>query len=622
MPARLTTLVTKTKISPANSLGLGLFPFTLVFLLRLFALSRFAGSPLSLPHGGDMAFYDAWAHRILGSALTDGHAFYALPLYAYWLAAIHAVFGAGGFVPGLLQGLADAGTALLLYKIVVQLLSSSVLENSVRSSENLGAKVTGTLCALTWAFYLPAQAFSIVQMPTTLGVFVFWLVVWQIIKRTEPPRFVVYFLLGLLVGVTAMGIATILVLVPLLFAALIWRWQLRSSRLTLSFVILLSGVFLGTGPCWLHNYFIAHDRVFLSAHSGINFWIGNNPAATGYPSFGELRAGQAELLQDSIALAEAAAGKPLPRSAVSAFWSAKARAYIASDFGGWLRLLGMKLWNFWNAFQYDDLSIVARLREQGVIFPGPRFGIIAAFALAGLPWVLRSSPSSRWIAAAVGLQMLSLLPVFVTERYRLAAVPGLVILGGLGIRHLWESCALGRFRTVAIHLALLGVAALLVSKVPANPALWALDPYNAGRAALDAGDLAVAQQKLELAYSYVPQNAELNLALGNLWQKRGDTARARTFYRATLETRPRHKAALNNLGVLALDEGQGQIATEFFQEALAASPNDSKTHYLLARASLELGDTPRAEREIDAALSLEPGRSEYQELAKAIRERR
>ena len=286
MPEFLTTLVTKTKTSPANSLGLGFFLFTLVFLLRLFALSRFAGSPLS----GDMAFYDAWAHRILGGALTDGRAFYALPLYAYWLAGIHAVFGGGGFVPGLLQGLADAGTALLLYKIVVH------------SSENFGAKVTGTLCALTWAFYLPAQAFSIVQMPATLGVFVFWLVVWQIIKRTEPPRFVVYFLLGLLVGVTAMGIATILVLVPMLFAALIWRWQLRSRCLALSFVILFGGVFLGTAPCWLHNYFVAHDRVFLSAHSGINFWIGNNPGATGYPSFGELRAGQAELLEDSIAL--------------------------------------------------------------------------------------------------------------------------------------------------------------------------------------------------------------------------------------------------------------------------------------------------------------------------------
>ena len=62
-------------------------------------------------------------------------------------------------------------------------------------------------------------------------------------------------------------------------------------------------------------------------------------------------------------------------------------------------------------------------------------------------------------------------------------------------------------------------------------------------------------------------------------------------------------------------------AAKFFQETLAVSPNDSKAHYLLARAALELGDTARAAREIGAALTLEPERLEFQELAKTVRER-
>ena len=48
-------------------------------------------------------------------------------------------------------------------------------------------------------------------------------------------------------------------------------------------VVLVAGVYPGASPCWMHNYFIAQEPVMLSAHSGLNFYIGNNPLATGYP---------------------------------------------------------------------------------------------------------------------------------------------------------------------------------------------------------------------------------------------------------------------------------------------------------------------------------------------------
>src|SRR5205814_8597886 len=132
------------------------------------------------------------------------------------------------------------------------------------------------------------------------------------------------------------------------------RWKALGTRLGL----LLAGLAVGMSPCWIHNYFIAKDPVLLSAHSGINFWIGNNPEATGYPRFPPgLRSGQAAMLQDSIDRAEAAAGHPLKRAAVSKYWSQQASNYIAAHFGDWLKLVARKLRNFWSAFQYDDLSV-------------------------------------------------------------------------------------------------------------------------------------------------------------------------------------------------------------------------------------------------------------------------
>ena len=138
----------------------------------------------------------------------------------------------------------------------------------------------------------------------------------------------------------------------------------------------MAGVFFGASPAWIHNYVVARDPVFLSAHSGVNFWIGNNPVANGYPKFPPgLHAGQEAMLQDSITTAEKAAGRPLKRSEVSKFWSAKASAWIHEHPGDWLRLVGVKIRNFWNAFQYDDISVVTALRDQSDHFPWHQFWV-------------------------------------------------------------------------------------------------------------------------------------------------------------------------------------------------------------------------------------------------------
>src|SRR4051812_32165723 len=135
--------------------------FTGVLLFRLAVLSSFLASPFSRPSGGDIGFYHQWAQRILGGELTDGRAFYALPLYAYWLAGLYAIFGINGFIPGLLQSLADAGTALIIYILAVAVISGSKgrkagTDNLAGASSLSRAQITGIVGALAWAFYIPA----------------------------------------------------------------------------------------------------------------------------------------------------------------------------------------------------------------------------------------------------------------------------------------------------------------------------------------------------------------------------------------------------------------------------------------------------------------------------------
>jgi Flp pilus assembly protein TadD len=614
--------LTRRNISPVA------YVFAAVLLVRVYALTKFTSSPLLLPRSGDMHFYNEWARRILDGQWTDHLAFYGLPLYAYLLAGIYRLVGYGPFVPGLLQAVLEAGTASLLFKIADRAFGRIPADPNTSRRwilQNPGRWI-GCFAALGWAFFVPAQAYALVLMPTVWLVFVFWFLVWQIVRSDEMPSLLRTFVGGLLVGFTAMGVATILFLVPLLIIALCLRRDPDSRaipRKAAAVALLLFGIGVGAAPCWIHNYFVARDPVFLSAHSGVNFWIGNNPIANGYPRFPPgLRAGQAAMLQDSISVAEAAAGRNLARSEVSHYWSEKAAKYIRENPARWLELLVTKVRNFWNAFQYDDLSIITNLRASGTILPGPGFGVVAALGLAGMFSAWRRYPRARWIAAAIFLHLASLLTVFVTERYRLAAVPGLFLFAAFGLWFLWENCSLGRYRLATVYATALAASTIFVSLPQKDPALWALDAYNSGWQALEANDLGLAEKKLLLARAYVPENAEINLALGNLRLAQGDRAAARNFYQETLRLDPAHAAALNNLGVLELQAGHWRSAAGMFRQALQRSPRNAKLHYFLAKAALGAADLSTAETEAAAALELAPTQPEFLALRDEIAEKR
>jgi tetratricopeptide (TPR) repeat protein len=602
-----------------------------VFLLRMFALGRLTASPFLLPARGDMHFYNDWAQRILHGQLTDHLAFYGLPGYAWLLAFLYKLFGYTPFVPAFLQGLLDSGTAVLIYKFVVRLLTSDTVTPPAGNCASLPrptartAQWIGLAAGLGWGLCLPAQAYSVILMPTAWLIFIFWFVVWQIVENERalsPSRGLI---LGLLVGIVATGIATILFLVPLLMAAFFRGipGEIKASprHWPKGIALLLLGIMVGTSPCWVHNYFIARDPVFLSAHSGINFWIGNNPEANGYPRFPPgLRAGQAAMLQDSIAKAEAAADHPLKHSAVSEYWSSKARSYIAENPVAWARLLLLKFRNFWSAFRYDDLSIVTSLREEGVILPGLEFGLIAALAIPGMLLAFSRLPLSRWILAAILLHMAALLPVFVTERYRLPVVPGLLVFAAIGLWFLWANLALGRVRPVMAYVLILFLSAVFVSWPQTNPSLWALDAYNSGWQALEAADLPNAERKLSRALAYVPDNAETNFAFGNLRLAQGNRAAAIAFYETALRLDPNHGSAMNNLGIVAFDDGRLADAANWFQRAAVANPRYPKPHFLLARTLLAQSHPEAARREIDLAIQLDPNSPECQQLRQQIDE--
>jgi Flp pilus assembly protein TadD len=635
-----------TPNSPSR-LSPGLWIFILTFAVRLLVLIRFSDSLHFLPDGDDMKFYTDWALRIAHGQWTDHQAFYGLPGYAYCLALIFTlVHGFDPFVVGLLQGLFDAGISVLLWKISREVFSTAAQDGNGATSSRMPDFI-GIGAALAWTFFTPAQAFSTVMMPTVWLVLAYYLCLWFAVKTRTSSWYKPWLGLGLFAGFVAMLVATILFAVPLLVVAIFRSvargepWPARWPKIAAAVAVLIAGLYIGASPAWIHNYFIAHEPVMLSAHSGINFWIGNNPTATGYPKMPPgIRATQEGLLKDSITLAEEATGRKMTRAEVSKYWSKQANDYISTHFSAWLRLMGVKFGNFWNAYQYDDLSIIKLLRDDGVLPPGLKFGFIAALGLAGLLPTLWRFPKASWVAAAVALHMCALLPVFVTERYRVAAVPGLMIIGAAGLWIFWDNIARSRWVSAGIYVVLGAAAAWFVSIPRTDIGMWSLDHYKAGIRATSAGELELkrgnaagasqafdrAQGNLETAYAYVPNNADIDFALGNLWlargnqpsedahAKNGDLSHAKLFYKRAFELNPRHTGTLNNLGVLAMEEKRWKLAEEFFKRAIDSEPDDAKTYYLLARALMGDGRKEDARSALEKALLLRPDQKQFLEL--------
>lgn len=599
--------------------------FLAVILARLIVLFRSSDTQHFLPMDGDMKFYHDWACRIVGGQWTDHQSFYGLPLYAYLLAGLYALVGVQPYFALLLQVLAEGTTGLLIYQIALLAFAPPAEPTGDRTVEHFtDARVVGCLAALGWAFFVPAQAYSTILMPTIYFVASFWSIIWWILRAGPGwPRRRAFFLLGLSMGFVAMMVANILLLSVLVLAALFYRrswtrtlpagllflWQRR----VVAVLLLIGGIGCGTSPCWLHNYFVAGEPVLLSAHGGINFWIGNNPDANGYPKIpGGLSSSQEGLLKDSITFAEKAVGRPLRHYEVSAYWSRQAHRYIVEHPADFLRLIGVKLGNFWNAYRYDDLGVVIVMQEDGVLLPGIGFGVVAALGLPGLVLAAARRSRARWVAAAVLLHMASVLTVFVTERYRLAAVPGLLLLGSFGLVETFRLLAAHRWLPVLSYGALAAAAVLFVGRAPSSDDLMDHDDYNTAIADMANYHLDRARPKLERVYARHPNNPEAAFALANMALADSQTSRAAQYFRRTLELEPRHYRAMNNLGVLAMEQGQWQAARTLFTRALELAPQDAKMEYLLAQVCVSLDDLTAARAAIGQAVRLAPDRTMYQ----------
>jgi tetratricopeptide (TPR) repeat protein len=167
--------------------------------------------------------------------------------------------------------------------------------------------------------------------------------------------------------------------------------------------------------------------------------------------------------------------------------------------------------------------------------------------------------------------MLSTVVFFLFSRYRLPALPALMILAAVPIARISEKPRTGPV------LAVLG-ALLLPHLVGFEPRLD-LVHYNLGRIEDERGNPDAAREHYKAAFILNPRDFLACLNLGNHAARRGDWETALRFFLRAEALEPSSDDVQSNLGGVYLALGQWQEARARFDRALELNPrNEAARH--------------------------------------------
>jgi tetratricopeptide (TPR) repeat protein len=405
---------------------------------------RYIGRALGTAQILDAAYYQDVALALLGRQAVpgfSGEVAFANLGYPYFLSCFFS-FGASPTSVIVFQAFLGAATAMLV----------GIVARDLFGEERIGLWAAGL-----FAFYAPAIFYDGLLLVPSLSAFLAALLAWSLARALRLSSLPMCALAGLAIGLSALLRASQLLLLPLALATITLvraaparaRWPLFAT------------VFVSTAVCIapfvVRQRLDSHHWIPLTANSGMNFWIGNHPGASGgyahAPFLGVSSGGDfqhAIVLERDRFLSEARrrSGSPeLSLADADRFWWREAGRAIANAPGEWLRALRRKSLLVANTYEsrtnasFDFMEQVSPVLRWDPL----RFGVLVILAAFGASELLRSRGDAvdpcarRVLGTLVAVPLFTCLVFFVSGEYRHAAAPALVALGAFG---------LGRFKAL------------------------------------------------------------------------------------------------------------------------------------------------------------------------------
>ncbi len=475
------------------------------------------------------------------------------PLYGWFAGTVFSIFGDASFALYALQALLGAGTAVLLWRFTKILAGPRA------------ALAAGALAAAAWPAVFQEVHASAAGLSLFLAAATLNLAEWA--SRGRPLRALAP---GIAVGLAAIAHGMMLAFGLVLLLPLLER----TRRGAIAAAAGLAAALIPTLAVCAHNATLDDGAYALQANVGLNIWIGNNPAADGYPNLP-----QGPPYDDTVDRAWRAGH--LTSAEQDRYFRGEALRWAASHPFRWAALCGKRLLGTWSAAEVDS-SMDAGVFEEGLTLDWlafARWGVLAALALPGAVLIWKRFPDHRrlWLAgaAATGIPLLLLVT---SNRYRVPLLVALVPAAGVALEAAWTG------RRALATKAGAGLAALAVAGGAlsfANPLGVRTGAYcdrdmllGASHAAL--GDLPAAERHFAAALVRRPNDAYVMLMLGRVYYRaeRVDLAVERTLQ--ALAARPAYTDAVVQLATILPGGNRDAEVHRAFREAMQADPSDPR----------------------------------------------
>jgi len=570
-----------------------------ILLIALIALAvrvayivEVRANPLMTTTTGDPQVYDLRALEIAGGQWAPNDVFFhSSPVYPYILGIIYAIFGQSYGAVRIIQSLFGVGSCLLLFAI----------------ARGLFGPKQGLIAGVIAALYAPFIFFDAEILMITYVIFFGLLSVWLLLRYQAQGRLRLALAAGAAIGVSALGKPNMLLFAPV---AALWIWWAlrgtdRAHEILRAASLLIVGTTLLIAPMTIMNAVVADDFVLTSSNGGINFWIGNNHSADG--TFLVPQNMRTDLSAQSKMAAEVAVGHELKPSGVSSYWFGEGMKFVTSQPGAALKLLGRKLLLFWNAYEIPNHYDINYFRQTSKVLGLDPFVFawIVPLGFLGM-YVSRRSWRKYALLYAFGLAYLvSLMPFFVTSRYRLPVVPVMIVFCAHALWWIWERVRM-RVKSGWAVPAVVLVVALVIVNLPLVD--FSLGPQYAiiGQVYRDAGNYEEAARYYRLAIDESPEFDLAYNSLGSVLIRLGRQYEAERVLLKALEINPHLASAHSNLGLAYMQTDRTELAKESLLRATQEDPDLKPAWDNLARLGIMTKDPFMAVSALEQSLRLDP----------------